>query len=382
MMEAFRIRWHTFVVRFAIAAALGVAAGCASGGSSAGSIYTPPPPPSITPIITATAALNGAQVVSFSDAVSGVTIYYTVDGSTPTTASTQYLAPFLVTSSVTINSLAVSSTAQSSVVSKALTLNIPSGTLVWGDDFTNTTGANQQPDPTLWTYDTGASGFGNMELEDYCAWASNVSPCNSANPNAYVGTDNALHIIAEKPSSGVYTSARLKTQGLFSLSYGRLEARMMIPEGQGLWPAFWLMGNNFATAGWPICGEQDIMEHINSPSPDYVMGSVHMPSINSTSGNSTHWYNPTGFSAAGWHIYGMIWTKGQVQFYVDSPGNIYANYTAANFAANGATWPFDSGNSNFILLNLSVGGNLPGSPNSSTPFPSQLLVDYVHLYTN
>jgi beta-glucanase (GH16 family) len=119
------------------------------------------------------------------------------------------------------------------------------------------------------------------------------------------------------------------------------------------------------------------MEHTNSPSPDYVLGSVHMPN-----GNYSHQYTASGYSAAGWHTYGMIWTQGSVEYYVDSPTNIYAIYTAANLTASGATWPFDCGNANFILLNLSVGGMLPGSPNSSTPFPAQLLVDYVRVYTN
>ena len=92
--------------------------------------------------------------------------------------------------------------------------------------------------------------------------------------------------------------------------------------------------------------------------------------------------NFTGSTAASWHIYGMIWTKGQVQYYVDSPSNVYATFTASYYANHGATWPFDSGNSFFMLLNLSVGGKLPGNPDSSTPFPSQYLVDYVHIYTN
>jgi beta-glucanase (GH16 family) len=372
-MLALSVRPHSWLAVFA-AAALAIA-GCGSGTASISNAVTPAP--SITPAITSAAALNGAGIVTISDAVSGASLYYTLDGSTPSTSSTQYLAPFLVTSTLTVKTIAVSATQQSSVVSQARTANVASGTLVWSDEFSNSTGANAQPNPAVWTYDTGATGFGNQELEDYCAWGSNVTPCTSSNPNVYVGTDGYLHIVAEQPGSGVYTSARLKTQGLFSMSYGRIEARMMLPEGQGLWPAFWLLGNNFATAGWPVCGEQDIMEHVNAPSPDDVLGSVHMPG-----GNSSYPYTASGFSAAGWHTYGMIWTKGQVEFYVDSPSNVYAIYSAANFTASGATWPFDSGNSFFILLNLAVGGSFPGSPNASTPFPSQMLVDYVRIYAN
>jgi len=375
-MSAVSVRPVRLLVVFAAAILLSTLAGCGSGTTEA-SVSNPGTPASITPSITTMPALNGAEVVTISDAVSSAALYYTLDGSAPTTSSTQYLAPFLVSSTVTVNSIAVSSTAQSSVASQTLALNIPSGTLVWSDEFTNATGANAEPNPAVWTYDAGATGYGNMELEDYCVWGSNLSPCTTANPNVYVGTDGYLHIVAEQPSPGVYTSARIKTQGLFSMSYGRLEARMMIPEGQGFWPAFWLMGNNFATVGWPICGEQDVMEHTNSPSPDYILGSVHMPN-----GNYSHQYSASGYSAAAWHTYGMIWAKGMVEYYVDSPTNIYAIYSAANFTASGATWPFDSGNANFILLNLSVGGALPGPPNASTPFPSQLLVDYVRVYTN
>lgn len=375
-MSAFSSRHDRFVRALATAVMLVVLPGC--GGRFASSASANPSAPlSITPSITATAAQGGAQLVTISDQISGATLYYTLDGSSPTSASTQYFAPFLLTATATVKAIAVSGATQSTVISQAYTLSIPSGTLVWSDEFNNATSPTSQPNPALWTYDAGATGYGNMELEDYCAWGSNLSPCTTSNPNVYVATDGYLHIVAAQPSPGVYTSGRIRTQGLFSIPYGRLEGRMMLPEGAGLWPAFWLMGNNFATVGWPICGELDVMEHVNAPTPDVVYGSVHMPS-----GNFSHTYQATGFSAAGWHTYGMIWTKGSVQYYVDSPNNVYAIYNAANLTAGGATWPFDSGNAAFLILNLSVGGSFPGSPNSTTPFPSQLLVDYVRLYTN
>lgn len=375
-MSAFSIRPDRIVFALAMAVALSGLSGCGSGAPST-VVATPIVPPSITPSITVSASQGGAQLVTIGDQVSGATLYYTLDGSAPTSASTRYLAPFLLTQTATVNAIAVSGATQSTVVSQPYSLNIPSGTLVWSDEFNNATSPSSQPNPAVWTYDAGASGYGNMELEDYCAWGSNLSPCSTSNPNVYVGTDGYLHIVAAQPSAGVYTSARIRSQGLFSMSYGRLEARMMMPEGAGLWPAFWLMGNNFATVGWPICGELDVMEHVNAPTPDQIYGSVHMPS-----GNFSHTYQSTGFSAATWHTYGMIWAKGSVQYYVDSPTNVYAVYDASNLTAGGATWPFDSGNAAFIILNLSVGGTFPGSPNSSTPFPSQLLVDYVRLYTN
>ena len=375
-MPVFSIRSDRFVLAFAATVLLAALPGCGGGSSSSGG-GNPIVPPSITPTISALAQQGGAQLVTLSDQVSGATIYYTLDGSTPTSASTQYFAPFLLTTTTTVNAIAVSGATQSAVVSQPYTMSIPSGTLVWSDEFSNTTSANAQPNSSVWTYDAGATGYGNLELQDYCAWGSNLSPCTTSNPNVYVGTDGYLHIVAAQPSPGVYTSARIRSQGLFSMGYGRLEARMMIPEGTGLWPAFWMMGNNFATVGWPICGELDIMEHVKAPTPDLVYGSVHMPN-----GDFSHTYSANGFTAGGWHTYGMIWSKGSVQYYVDSPTNVYAIYNGANLTSAGATWPFDSGNAAFIILNLSVGGTFPGSPNSTTPFPSQLLVDYVRLYTN
>ncbi|MGC2297994.1 MAG: glycoside hydrolase family 16 protein, partial [Acidobacteriaceae bacterium] len=181
----------------------------------------------------------------------------------------------------------------------------------------------------------------------------------------------------------VYTSARLKSQGLFSFQYGRIEAKMMLPESQGMWPAFWLLGNNIATISWPACGEADIMEHIDGSNPensgyDWIAGSVHGGASSSTEVSGTQQYHPAAFSAAAWHTYGMIWSKGEVQFYVDDPSNIYATFNPSNF--NG-TWPFDQGPM-FVILNLAVGGTWPGSPDSTTVFPSTMLVDYVRIYTN
>ncbi len=178
------------------------------------------------PTITTTAARNGAVIVSLASPTRGATVYYTLDGSTPTSSSQMYQAPFLVAANLTVNAIATTSgDTPSSVVRRKFTLNIPSGTIVWSDEFANSTGANTRPNPSVWTYDTGNSGFGNHERENYCAWGSAVSPCSTTHPNAYVGTDGYLHIVAQQPSTGVYTSARLKTQGLFSFQYGRFEVR-------------------------------------------------------------------------------------------------------------------------------------------------------------
>jgi beta-glucanase (GH16 family) len=261
-----------------------------------------------------------------------------------------------------------------------LTPKVVSGTLVWSDEFTNGTGKNAAPNAAVWRYDTGASGFGNSELEDYCAWGSNAAPCSAASPNAYVGTDGYLHLVAQEPNKGVYTSARIKTQGLFSFKYGRIEFRARVPEAQGFWPAGWLLGNTVATAGWPASGEQDVLERVNAAkTPDWNQGSVHGPGFTGTPLGMPYYF-PAGVTAATWHTYGMIWRPGSVSYYVDDPGMPYATFWPTDLVKYpGASWPFD-GPANFILLNLAVGGAWPGNPNASTPFPSEMLVDYVRIY--
>ena len=366
----------------ALAAGILIAAGCGGAVSAQGS---PSNPPSVSaPTIATTPALNGAVVVTLSSPTPGATIYYTVDGSAPTTSSPIYEAPFLVASNLTVNAIASApGDSNSAVATKTFAPNIPSGTLVWSDEFSNATAANAQPNPAVWTYDTGNSGFGNNELEDYCAWGSSSSPCNPAAPSAYVGTDGYLHIVAAQPSPGVYTSARLKTQGLFSFQYGRIEFRAQVPEAQGFWPAAWLLGNNIATVNWPASGEMDVLERVNAAAtPDWNAGSIHGTGF--TGGNVGTKYNfPSGQTASGWHTYGMIWSKGSVAYYVDDPTQPYVTYTPSSIASlTGSVWPYDSGQSNYIILNLAIGGSWPGPPNSTTPFPSQMLVDYVRIYTN
>jgi len=348
--------------------------GSGGGGGGGGNSVSPP-------AMFSADAQNGAVIISMSPATQGSTIYYTVDGSTPTASSPLYLAPFLVASNVTVQAIARLGGTSSRVTSASFSPNIPSGTLVWSDEFSNNTGANAQPDPNVWTYDTGTSA--NNELEDYCAWNSSDSPCDPSNPNAYVGTDGYLHIWARQPSSGVYTSARLKSQGLFSFQYGRLEFRALVPEAQGFWPAVWLLGNNIQTVSWPACGEQDVLERINAATdPDWNAGSIHGTGfIEGKLGNN--YYFPSGEPASQWHTYGMIWSPGSVKYHIDDPGNIYGSFTPASLTSlSGAVWPFDAGQSNFLIINLAIGGDWPGPPDLSTPFPSEMLVDYVRVYTN
>jgi beta-glucanase (GH16 family) len=358
--------------------------GCGSGGGS--TVTISPETPAALPTISTAPAQNGAVLVTLADTTSGAAIQYTTDGTSPLTTFQVYQAPFLVASNLTVNAVA---TAQgytvSNLATRSFTPNIPSGTLVWSDEFTNTTGANIQPDPSVWGYDTGAGGWGNNELEDYCAWNSSASPCDPANPNVYVGTDSALHILARSPAAGSYTSGRVKSQGLFSFQYGRLEAKIWLPEGQGIWPAFWLLGNNIPTVPWPACGEMDVAERVNAAkSPDWNEGSIHGTGFTGGTGLGTIYNFPAPQTAAAWHTYGMVWSKNTVAYYIDDPSTPYVTYTnpsSLNGLA-GAVWPFDAGQSNFIIMNIAVGGDWPGNPDSSTAFPAEMKVDYIRLYSN
>jgi beta-glucanase (GH16 family) len=340
------------------------------------------------PTISTTAAQNGALIVRLASTTPGAVIFYTVDGSQPTPSSQQYQAPFLVASNLTVNAIAVAGNSgvltPSTVTSQGFNPNIPSGTLVWSDEFTNNTAAIAQPNPGVWTYDTGNSGFGNQELETYCAWGSSTSPCSTASPSEYVGTDGYLHIEAQQPAAAVYTSARLKTQGLFSFQYGRFEVRAQVPEAQGFWPAAWLLGNNIATVNWPACGEQDVLERVNAAStPDWNSGAIHGTGFTGGTGLGTLYHFPAGETASHWHTYGMIWSKGSIAFYVDDSTHPYVIYTTSSMhGLSGAVWPFDAGQSNYIILNLAIGGNWPGPPDAFTPFPPEMLIDYVRIYTN
>ena len=356
--------------------------GCGSATASTGASGTAAPIPA--PMISTSAAQNGAIIVTLSDSSPSSTILYTVDGSVPTSTSQTYEAPFLIATSLTVKAVVVVQAGTSSVTSQSFQVSVPSGSLVWSDEFDNNSGAPAAPNPNVWTYDTGSSGFGNHELENYCAWGSATPPCSNANPNAYVGTDGYLHIVAQQPTAGIYTSARLKTQGLFSFQYGRFEVRAQVPEAQGFWPAAWLLGNNVTTVEWPACGEQDVLERVNAAkSPDWNEGSVHGVGFTGNVGLGTVFNFPTGQTASGWHTYGMIWNEGSVAYYVDDPTHPYVKYSTSSLKSlKGSIWPFDSGQSNFILLNLAIGGDWPGAPDPTTPFPSQMLIDYVRVYAN
>jgi beta-glucanase (GH16 family) len=242
-------------------------------------------------------------------------------------------------------------------------------TLDWSDEFNGANGS--LPDPTKWTYDIGGNGWGNDELEYYTNRPVNASIQNGnlviqALKETYTGTDGVTRN---------YTSARLKTQGLFAQTQGRFEARMKIPAGQGMWPADWMLGNNIDSVGWPACGEIDIMENIGSE-PSTVHGSAHGPGYTGGTGVGSQYSLPSGQPlSADFHIYAVEWESNLIRYYLDS--TLYETITPASLPS-GSPWVFD--HPFFLLLNVAVGGSWPGSPDATTVFPQTMLVDYVRVY--
>jgi beta-glucanase (GH16 family) len=250
----------------------------------------------------------------------------------------------------------------------------PAGwTLVWSDEFNGPDGS--APDPSKWTYDTGGKGWGNSELECY---TNRLQNAQIKGGNLVIAAEQeSVPFACSSGSMNNYTSARLKTHGLFGQAYGRFEARIKIPAGQGMWPAFWMLGNNITTAGWPTCGEIDIMENIGRE-PGTVHGSLHGPSTTSSTSDATSIFTlPAGQAFADdFHLFAIEWEPGVVRFYVDT--NLYATFTQSEWPTGG-TWVFD--HPFFIILNVAAGGTWPGSPDSTTVFPQQMLVDYVRVYS-
>ena len=273
------------------------------------------------------------------------------------------------------------------------------GKPVWSDEF-NSSVRGAPPDASNWTYEVGGNGWGNHELEIYCAagaggtasGAATPAVCNAERPNAFQDGQGhliirALRVSAEPAPTGTWTSARMKSVGLREFQYGRMESCMKLPVGAGLWPAFWMMGTG---AKWPAGGELDIMENIpatggseNGLGPTKVEGTIHGPSTSPSGLFSLTQVGPlpTGErvdnSTPGCHVYGALWSPFMIQIYVDDYRKPYFIRTAADVPADGR-WVFNA--PFYFLLNLAVGGDWPGPPNVATPSPADVVVDYVRVY--
>lgn len=230
--------------------------------------------------------------------------------------------------------------------------------LDWHDEFDG-----QALDHGKWVEEVGGHGFGNNELQFYTARPENVRV-----------EDGKLVIEARREDwkGRYYTSARIKTAGLFERTHGRYEARIRVPRGQGIWPAFWLLGADCKSTGWPRCGEIDIMENIGKE-PATVHGTIHGPGYSGEHGFGAPSSLDDGAFADDFHVFAVEWAQGEIRWYRD--GILY--HTARPGLVNGA-WVYE--HPFFVILNLAVGGYWPGNPDATTRFPQRMLVDYVRVY--
>lgn len=244
-------------------------------------------------------------------------------------------------------------------------ISAPGLKLAWSDEFNGP--KNSAPDPAKWTYDLGGGGWGNQELETYTKDPGNVSEDGKGH----------LAIRAVRVRSQHFTSARIKTEGKFAFTYGKVEARIKIPRGQGIWPAFWMLGADISAAGWPQCGEVDVMENIGKE-PSTVHGTVHGPGYSGKGGISSAFGTPNGTPfSKGFHVYAVEWLPNSIKFFVDD--RLYGTVTPASLP-KGRAWVYN--HPFFLLLNLAVGGAWPGNPDATTSFPQAMLIDWVRVYAN
>ena len=224
---------------------------------------------------------------------------------------------------------------------------------------------------TIWSYDVGNGsgtaagiGFGNNELQYYTDRTENIKV-----------QDGMLHIIANKEAyvdGSSYTSAKIVSKGKFEQKYGRFEARMQLPWGQGLWPAFWLLGSDIDSNPWPNCGEIDIMEN-RGQEPTLINGSIHGPGYSAGEAITKSFDLENDRFDTGFHVFGIEWGPNFINYYVDDV--LYNQITPDDVPGE---WVYDQ--PFYIIINLAVGGNYVGNPNTETVFPQTLLVDYVKVY--
>lgn len=233
--------------------------------------------------------------------------------------------------------------------------------LIWSDEF-NGTSLNSN----YWNYDLGDSGWGNNEWENY------------TNQNAIV-SNGFLSIVAKLVGPGQhvgdYTSSRINTSGKEEFLYGRVEVRAKLPGGRGTWPAFWMLGSDIGSAGWPACGELDIMENVGYDST-WIQGSIHTPSSYGNTVNFGRVQLPDCDTT--YHIYGMTWTPSKIEYWIDDPSKPYYTYNPA--VKNASNWPFNK--PCFIIMNLAIGGNWGGAKGvDDSIFPQTYKIDYVRVYS-
>ncbi|MGP8155368.1 MAG: malectin domain-containing carbohydrate-binding protein, partial [Candidatus Acidiferrales bacterium] len=252
-------------------------------------------------------------------------------------------------------------------------------TLVWSDEFNGPAGSI--PSSSIWSFkDKGTNS--NGEVEVYCAPTDNVAPCSTATPNVFED-GNGNMVMRAMNVGGTWTSARFNTSLSELPQYGRIEARMKLTVGDGLWPAFWMLGQDILTGTpWPTCGEIDIMEWVPQDAATSTTGTEHGPGYSGCCGTgNAHYTFPNGgrIDDAGYHTYGVVWLQNSIQWYRDDPTNVFFTVTSSDIPT-GDAWVFNQ--PFYIIFNQAVGGNYPTpGPDSSTPNPSDVLVDYVRVYS-
>lgn len=236
--------------------------------------------------------------------------------------------------------------------------------LVWEDEFEGNAG--ESPDPANWTYDIGRgdNGWGNEELQYYTDRPENVSLDGEGNL--------VITAIRETFGGAAFSSARIKTKGLFSQAYGRFEARLKTPYGPGLWPAFWMLGDNIDEVSWPQCGEIDIME-LRGQQPNIALGSLHGPGYSAGNAISGSYALTNGRFDTEYHLYAVEWFEDRIDFFVDD--FLYQRITREDVPGE---WVYNQ--PFFMILNVAVGGTFVGFPTNQTPFPQTMVVDYVKVY--
>ncbi|MGV9251732.1 family 16 glycosylhydrolase [Streptomyces sp. NPDC003697] len=242
--------------------------------------------------------------------------------------------------------------------------------LTWSDEFDGAAGS--APDAGRWTLETGGSGNGNHELQYYRDSRDNAALDGNGNLviTARKNTDTGLQCWY---GTCQYTSARLNTARTFTQAYGHFEARIKVPRGQGMWPAFWMLGNDLGTAQWPNSGEIDVMENVGNE-PGTVHGTIHGPGYSGSSGIGAPYSLPGGASFAdAFHVFAVDWSPQSITWSVD--GTAYQTRTPAD--VHGNKWVYD--HPFFLILNLAVGGDWPGGPNAGTAFPQTMTIDYVRV---
>lgn len=247
----------------------------------------------------------------------------------------------------------------------------PTATLVWSDDFSGPAGL--APDSSKWRMDVGGYGFGHNELQYYTARATNVATDGLGN----LAITARRETYSDLGHACSYTAGKIETRGLFATIYGSIQARIKLPAGSGLWPAFWAVGADIDQVGSPECGEIDIMENLGRD-PYTVYAHIHGPTAPATPagyalGDSTH---SAKSLADGFHIYGVNWSPSSIEMTLD--GVVYATYGRSSLLGN-QRWVFDK--PFYLLLNVAVGGDWPGCPDETTSFPATMLVDWVRVYS-